>query len=306
MPATEFLYNDRLLEEVVTLHLNERLKAGDREPYETYHSMADDFYGLMSGADRLAAFQRLHLYFFARSGFKSALESAVARFPLLSRVDRVMVGPALKNEYADLARKDSSNTLILEIRPPRFLEPEALRAFLQRELTLVSDILDPRFRYSPELPSGLNLSQENLFRDRYGFLWRTSVDARLVRSGLEKPEVRDRRRAEFGRLYSSLEAALADRTFSALWERKFLTHPELRDLAQNLSNLLKLAGIEQTVEDCGHLPGSPCPLCRFPTHHWGKSDPRLERAIAADFPEWKAEHGLCDRCAELYGLKIAA
>jgi hypothetical protein len=51
------------------------------------------------------------------------------------------------------------------------------------------------------------------------------------------------------------------------------------------------------------MQGDPCPICRFPAWKWG--DPaampdRTRGAVTNDFPTWKTEEGICDRCEELY------
>ena len=57
-----------------------------------------------------------------------------------------------------------------------------------------------------------------------------------------------------------------------------------------------------------HLPGSPCPLCKFPTYNWVDDpesicDEMVIEAIQIDFPDWESKDGGCDRCIEVYELR---
>lgn len=306
----EFCYDDRLIEEAVVREIDARLRAGDRSAYDLYHEMSDDLYALMNPADRLDSFRRVHLYFFSRLGFKGALESAVEQFPLFKeKLNRIFVQPALKHEYADLVSAPKELNLVIHLRASTLSDRSSLYTFLRRELLLVHDMLDPAFEYSRELPPGMNPSQENLFRDRYGFLWRMYADARLVRAGLEPAALRDRRREEFVRQYASMDPAAMAQAFDVLWNRPSFKHPELRDMACSLPKLLATARITAECKDDVPLPGSPCPLCRFPTHRWGNLNgqaEQVEKEVRKDFPQWRIAQGLCDRCAELYTLKVGA
>jgi hypothetical protein len=304
----DFFYDDRLVEEAVVREIEARRRSGDRQPYETYHEMTDSLYSLLTAADRSDAFRRAHLYFFTRFGFKPSIEMAVQGRPRLNTIARVMVRPAQKNEFADLSVTDQGLALLLEIRLDTLADASRLHSFMRRELTLVDDMLDPEFKHGRDLPPGLNPSQELLFRDRYGFLWRTYVDARLVCAGLEPSSIHDRRRDEFRRMYGSLPPAVADKIFETVWTRDRFTHPEFVELALSLEKLLALAGISGSyLDSAAPIPGSPCPLCRFPTHHWallnGQGE-RVEREVQKDFPQWRLDHGLCERCGELYSLRV--
>jgi hypothetical protein len=57
-----------------------------------------------------------------------------------------------------------------------------------------------------------------------------------------------------------------------------------------------------------HLPGSPCPLCKFPTYNWVDDpesicDEMVIEAVKIDFPGWESKDGACDRCIEVYELR---
>jgi hypothetical protein len=306
----EFCYDDRLVEEAVIREIDSKLRSGDRAPYELYHEMTDELYSLMSAADRIDAFRRVHLYFFARLGFKAAFQAAVEQFPLFKeKISKVFIQPALKHEFADLSRSPASLNLVIHVRSSTLADRGALLPFLQRELLMMHDILNPAFRYSSDIPAGMNLSQENLFRDRYGFLWRMYADARLSRAGLQPASIQAKRREDFVRMYPSMDRSAMERAFDVLWSRPFFTHPELRDMASSLPKLLAAAWMTAECKDDARLPGSPCPLCRFPTHRWAQLNgeaARVEQEIQKDFPQWRLSHGLCDRCGELYALKTGA
>ncbi len=54
------------------------------------------------------------------------------------------------------------------------------------------------------------------------------------------------------------------------------------------------------------LPGSRCPLCRFPSQSLRKGvqeiSPSLAAAVQHDFPEWHDDLGACERCLEAYAV----
>jgi hypothetical protein len=301
MSAPAMIYDDRLVEEAVTQTIDAKAKAGDGSAFRSYHEMSDGFYTLTSGTDRIESFRRLHLYFFARFGFKQSIEEPIRRSRCYGRLARVVVSPALKHEYADLARGSEGFALLLRLKPETIRQPAALDDLLRRELTAAEDMLDPGFGYTPDPPPGLTAAEESLFRDRYGLLWRIYIDARLVRAGAAPEGQKNRRRDQFRAAYSSLDRNSLDSIFETLWERAAFTHAQLVRLAKDTASLLRVANLERG--SCGPLPGSPCPVCRFPTHRWASDIEAIEQAVCRDFPSWRAEEGLCDRCQELYSVK---
>lgn len=59
-----------------------------------------------------------------------------------------------------------------------------------------------------------------------------------------------------------------------------------------------------------NIPGSLCPMCKFPTYHWVKelnpeseNDKKVIDKIRVDFPAWEPAEGGCGRCMELYSMK---
>jgi len=67
-------------------------------------------------------------------------------------------------------------------------------------------------------------------------------------------------------------------------------------------------GFTEEDQNYIHLPGSPCPLCKFPTYNWVDDpesicDEMVIEAIQIDFPDWESKDGACDRCVEVYELR---
>jgi hypothetical protein len=272
-------YDPRLVEEAVLRRIAGHPQEGE------YRTRRDRIYELSDPARRAAAFSELDGEWFARLGLDRPLLQALAEVLPEASVERVLVGRARSaaEEAADLlvARDGSSRCVLVRLRPERFLDPQPLFEWLRRELWFVADMLDPAFRYEPRLPaSNLGPSGDRRLRERYRLLWEITIDGRLLRVGLGLPETRDRRRAEFLRFFPELP----EETFARLFDGPRPSHPQLVEIA--------LAAESR----------SRCPLCGFPAPLVSArevSEP-VRQAIAAEFPSWEPDRGLCRRCAELF------
>lgn len=309
-----------LMEEVVRLEIRRREDAGDLELFARYHQQADAIYGEVPAEEWEEQFHRLHQAYFSDLGFRSHLEEVLAEFPILeTAVEGLVVARALSHhdEGADLS---TDRRLVgLTIQAQRFLDPPALRCFLRHEFSHVADMLDLAFGYTGRLSlAGLSPAEENLVRDRYGVLWDLFIDGRLERAGHEPGASREQRRRAFDHLYRRLPQEAQDPVFQALWSAEALTHDELLEMARGVPALLSWAGVETEgmADEPILLPGTPCPLCRFPTHAWvltwthtessrsnGTTEPEVLDLIQADFPNWSPRDGACERCVELYRVR---
>jgi hypothetical protein len=167
---------------------------------------------------------------------------------------------------------------------------------LRHELAHLEDILDPAFGYTESPLAGPDAI---IVRQRYSVLWSIACAARLVRQGRSGNDDQTEafRRFEIG--YRKLSVADRSNAFRAIWERPRWTHAELMALAID-----PVAGAHVRR---GSIPGGPCPLCAFPTHAWIVPGIRLTPALIAviqkEYPAWRAEDGLCDRCVEYSEVK---
>ena len=272
-------YDPHLVEDAVFLEVCRREEAGDLDLYRKYHRLSDKIYETASPADREEEFRRLHQSLFVKLGFEGVVRKVLEEFPGLDEV-AILKAVADFDEGADL-RKGRG---VIRLLPRRFLGIPGLKAYLRHELMHLTDMLSPDFGYIPEKTSPP-------VQVRYGLLWDIYIDSRLIGTGRETISDKEGRRREFDEVYRNLPEVERGAIFEALWQRDRLTHKELLDMAQ---------GIRSGVP----LPGSPCPLCRFPTHAWAEEiEEEVIEAIKSDLPSWDPGQGACDRCVEVYKVK---
>lgn len=250
--------------------------------------------------ERARKFGQLYEGLFEERGLGVVVAEELARFPLLSRLEQVLVFRAERGgeEEAELSR--DRRLAGIRLRPARFSRPEQLRPLLRHEFMHLSDMMDDCFGYQPQA-LGENPAQEHLNRRRYSLLWDVYIDGRLERQGLEGEASRQERQGEWERTLSFLPRQARREGFSGLWQGEKVTHSQLIAFAQEPTLLIGDGGGEEGV-GIAPIPGAPCPLCRFPTYAWGDPLPVAHR-IRADFPAWEPNDGACLRCVELYQIQ---
>jgi hypothetical protein len=193
------------------------------------HEARDPLYALADTDAREAAFARLHARWFERLGLDRPLSQALAeRREIGARCGRAIVAqaPAARAEGADLLMAPPAlPVLLLRITPRTLGFRERALELLRRELLHVADMLDPGFGYEPRMDAeGPALAPG--WQERYRILWSTSVEGRLIRSGLAPPTGRGERLREFARAFPALgsRAAVA---FARFFDGPRCTHAEL-------------------------------------------------------------------------------
>ena len=191
-------------------------------------------------------------------------------------------------------------------------ESKELEAFLIHEFMHAKDMVDPEFDYEDSYIPG-NPSVKNLITARFKLLWNIYVDSRLDRRDLPGIMTKEARYREFDNYYRKIPERQRKGIFFGVWETEKFSHEELLSMATDLETLMaKYVEYDQefTEEDQSyiHLPGSPCPLCKFPTYNWVDDpesicDEMVLEAIQIDFPDWESKDGACDRCIEVYELR---
>lgn len=191
-------------------------------------------------------------------------------------------------------------------------EGKELEAFLIHEFMHAKDMVDPEFDYEDSYIPG-NPSVKNLITARFKLLWNIYVDSRLARRNLPGIMSREARYREFDNYYRKIPERQRRGIFQGVWETEKFSHEELLSMATDLETLMaKYVEYDEdfTEEDQSyiHLPGSPCPLCKFPTYNWvddpeSVCDEMVIEAIQIDFPDWESKDGACDRCVEVYELR---
>ncbi len=293
-----------LCEEVVLGHVLAEERAG-RVP--AYRRESEEVYRLASASERDRRFRELAVRTFSTLPAAARLHALLAEFePRFAGVSRAVFQRANRpaQEEAELHVSGSDRVVRTEVGVTRMLAPEALESFLLSEWTHVADMLDPAFGYAPlELETvGETPFERRLVRERYRALWTASVTGRLARAGRAPEGAEARRRDEVHRVYAKFPETARERFFAAMWGGERPTHAELLALAADPAAVVARFAPEAAGQS-RRMPGDPCPICRFPSWKWG--DPaampdRTRNALAADFPTWKTEEGLCDRCEELY------
>lgn len=304
-----------LMEEAVRREAERREREGDPTLFEHYHGLADSLYEL-SLEEQEEGFERLHQDLFQKLGLAKILEEAFEEFPQLQkRIDQVEVRRARSEseEGADLLKSsllpEGARILKVGLMGSRFSDIPWLRKLLRHELMHVADMLEEAFGYRDE-PLGANPSEEAFRVSCYRTLWDIYIDSRLMRQGRETVADQEERRGELEQVYRKIPPAKRARIFEALWSLERMTHPEMVELSKDPRQLLAMIGEEGLPEEtiqAGRLllPGSPCPLCSFPTYQWMEiSEREVIEAIQADYPQWDAEQGVCERCLDLYQFQV--
>jgi hypothetical protein len=298
-------FDPSLAEAVVLGEMSRREQAGDTELSRRYRRLADPLYEVQGDEAREEGFARLHLQLFEQLKFPQLVSDALAEFPeVVSKVQRVFVARAYhrNDEGADLSH-DRKNVGMM-LLPERFLSRQ-LSGFLRHELMHVADMLDEGFDYRPDdsilkyLPA-----QRNLIRDRYRVLWDVTIDGRLTRARKKTVASRGVRFREFSELFANLPEVQRLQLFERLWGAERVAHQELLQLAQGREGSGPSPSPEPGRQKPNSLAGSPCPLCKFPTHQWAEDlEGDVVEGVRRDFPQWQEEQGVCERCAELYRLR---
>ena len=312
-------YDPALIESVVLLEVQRKEGEGNLGFFKEYHSLTDPVYEMGSLEERDKAFQLIYQKLFRKWRLGNTLEETVREYPLFEDdVDLIYLKMASfeGDAGADLMGEKEgrgAKIILIKLLSHYFTEKDRLQNFLHHEFMHVSDILDKAFKYD----EGLKMipSPKNWVRERYSLLWDIYIDGRLSRQGKELMKGRDKRVEEFDTLYQKLPESQRKTLFEWFWNAKDLTHRDLLEMAQDISNLIKRTGTLY-LEGNGNsnkvnIPGTPCPLCRFPTYYWEDDLPaKLEepviKIIQENHPQWAVEDGACSRCIECYSIMVEA
>lgn len=275
-----------------------------------YERQFAECYDYREGHRRDQAFAKLHERWFDELGLRDLIAGLVNEFPhFRDQVSRLMVtqAPGPKTQTAELFGKPGQYTVVVAVAPAVLLNRPGFEYWARHEFQHVDDMLNPAFGYEATArPSGETAAAKSLAQDRYAVLWALSVDARLMKRGLAPADVRERRRAEVMQAFALSETELSSELFEKLWEpgNGFTpSHLKFLEWAQDGLPDPGLGGIHRHKAGEQQQAGAPCPLCGFPTFDWAMPDcnhAELADVILADFPKWKPDQAICERCAEIY------
>ncbi len=312
-PQPSFRVDPRLAWQVVERETEVAAAAGNKVPGSVLSRLLEPVYERSADPHfRRDGFDEIYLKLFAEWGDAGYLESVAADFPeVLRAVASIWIGAAERGETAgaDLGGAELRDLGIL-IPPHLFSDRPALELFLRRELTRISDLLDPAFGHRPgPFLTGRPGPLENLARDRLRLLWGISVDSRLAGRWPEYGRLKEERLLELRNHYRSLPASFSKRLLDRLWSHSRPAFETLRDRACRTDRLMTHVFPEGVGAENTFVAGTPCPLCGFPVfrlvEQW-EGAPReiILREALRDFPSWRPEQGACERCVEGYEARL--
>lgn len=294
-------YDDDFLEAAVFIAASGRRPRVSPLQIRRFHGARERCYSILDPDERNGAFFRLHLDWFREWGLENVLLGLLDKYPLMGPALNTLAfrkARAKKDEAAELyVSAENGRSAVVAMRPERFERDEAVAGLLRHELMHLSDMVDPAFGYSPEvnLPA-LNPTQQRITRERYRLLWDITIDGRLSSDGHCAATLRGRHAALFQRAFSFWPEERRAQVFESFWNQSNTRHEELLALAADPRDL------DHTAVP---LPGSPCPLCHFPTFEWANRSALSDETLAklgGQFPDWTPEQGVCKRCVEIYEL----
>jgi hypothetical protein len=304
-------YEPELVEEVVFLELGRREQQADVDLFEQYHGDADAIYDRYSPDERQRKFVELHQTFFRLLGFDGFVDEVLGEFPVFEgQIDSILIGKAFTELEGSAELSRDIRNMGMKIRPRRFLDRPDLLRRIRHEMMHVSDMLDVEFGYTFDRSVQVSTPmEEHIIRDRYGVIWDIYVDGRLTRRGKDTVLGKDDREREFGAFYAKIPYSQRRAIFEDLWSTEKLSHHDVLDMAQDVRKVLERAGntLGALADERILLPGSPCPLCRFPTYTWMENlreqvDEGVLKLIQEDYPGWEPEEAACERCLEGYSV----
>lgn len=298
-------YDEDLIEAAVFLCASGRRKGAPSLQIARFHRERERLYQVLDPDERNTAFFRLHLEWFREWGLEQPLNNALKEFTLLRQrleVLAVRKTTSKKDEGAELyVNEAGERTGLLALRLERLEDDASLETYLRHEFTHLHDMLDPSFGYEPVLNlPGVNAAQRRLATERYRLLWDITIDGRLAAGGRQPMTARELHESAFARGYCFWPESRRVEVFETLWHNRATKHSKLVDF------IADPRGLRQTS---GPAPGASCPLCDFPTFAWALGSelrPGITERIAAEFPEWTLNDGLCKRCLETYEAAVSA
>jgi hypothetical protein len=298
-------FDDDLVEDAVLMAADGGVSTVSSLQIRRFHRERERLYSVLDPDERNAAFSRFHLEWFREWGFEDAVTQPVREMPILAQALDALAfrkHRTKSDEGGELYVNDvGQRTGVIAIRPDRLRHDPG--AFLRHELMHLQDMVDPNYGYERELPvAGFSVNQQRLARERYRVLWDVSIGGRLARLGQSTLSKKEQRWTEFDSIFLGWTAEHRRDVFESCWSEPWPTHRQLADWACH--------HVQPANETAA--PGSPCPLCGFPTFAWAVAVPDNAaggeawiRVAQRDFPSWRPEHGACRRCAEVYRVASA-
>lgn len=306
--AVKIEFEPLFVEEAVFFSVKELRDGGDPGLAQQFYGERDRLYETAAPAEREAGFQDLNGRWFEKLGLAGIFRDLIAEFHVFSAPPiRFVVRRAFtrKDERGELFGDAFRKTLMIAVRISLLAsrgERPALQAFLRHELTQLSDILDPGFKYSRDpVLGGAGEIENEAIRERFALLWSLYTAFRLKKKGLLPAGVsRERQERDLEMAFPFWSEEVRGRVLRELEAGRSWTQPELIALAAGRS-VRNIAVFDR--------PGwFRCALCGFPGFRPAEkrygSDQVLER-IRSEHPDWKREMEICEQCYEIYQSRPA-
>ena len=297
-PATPALRVDPTFAEAVVWRVLTVAGTRTADALAAYRRRSEPVYGLADPAARDAAFAQLAVGEFERLALAEPLRRAISERPAVAdRVRIVLVGDARGRSGEGITWEPGGAHLGIRVDGDRFGDPGELLAWARHALGHAEDTLDSTFGFRPgweETADGRLVSgtQARLHR-----LWDVTVDARLAADGLLlDPTALERHWERLAADLRGLTEDSVDAVFGFLWDGPRPAFGQLLAWAAR--------PIELVAAAAPGAPGLPrpdrCPLCRFPSDDVVAPAEAVAALVAADYPAWRPDLGLCGRCTDRY------
>ncbi|MCH7505433.1 hypothetical protein IID04_07380 [PVC group bacterium] len=301
MSEIKIEFEASFIEEGIFYMMKDREDKEGENSVSSYHRERNRIYEEFTGRERDAAFQKFYKGIFASLGCDDQIRTICEEFKMLTKPKiRILVRNVAiqKHEGAELFWSGSDMTVLVSFQAIRLTEPDSLSAFLYHEIMHVSDMLDPKFVYSPHPDLGGRSDLENqLIRERFRILWDLYVAARLIKKGIPSLISLEKQKEYFNKAFS-------------LWhndKRNTIWESISRGHCYTQNDLLRFSKDERLLEDLGK-GGLRCPICEFssfdPVLDWDEQNAPVIEQIRKDYPAWRSEAGVCQQCFDLYSSRL--
>ena len=310
-PMTTIRVDPAFAEALVWRSLQGLAGHGREEPLARHHERAAAVYALTDGAARERAFERMAMDELAELRLMAPLAEALAERPALAAAAETALVVEAPAEAAEGVTCDpATRRLGVTVLERRFDEPAALRRWARHALGHAEDTLDLSFGFVPgrEMAGGRARVAVRLHA-----LWDVSVDGRSARlddpAGGSASSASSAHRRAIAALWPE-HAGRAPGIVKRLWHGPRPTFADLRRWAEDPASVPGLAASPAAIPDLGASPAAVvrqvvegvgvCPLCRFPSAALAAPAAAIAALARAEYPAWRAEDGLCERCTDRY------
>lgn len=306
------LYDPYLVEEIVFTEIRRKEDGDDPRLCAEYHRRRDETYELEDEEEQSDRTIELNKDFFNKLGLSEVVRDVVGEFPALEeKIEAVHVRKAFSPLEVGADLVDAKRKLLVKVFPEQFFDIPCLKRILRHEFLHTIDVLDEKFGYKDDTLGNLPKTEENILILRLTLFWDIFIDSRLERWGKETVQTKSERFEEFEKHYAKIPSEKRNVVFEGLWADEDITYEKIVTVAKDPYKLLTIYGVtelEGAEEEPKKilLPGSSCPLCKFPTYNWVDTteiEEKIVNLLKEDFPDWQLDDGICDRCLECYSVR---